>query len=378
VIGSTLGSSTENKIGLPLWISSTNGTYNKFLYNNFYLYTPVIDSANINNDQVSVFFVGWQYSEPGPIGLVAVRAIATLKDVPSLVIRTNLDVLLLNDTCFDIWTDINKPHLYIDKFDGKDYLIVAVTGRCDAFYRIAIEADLTRSAFEVFPKDDIVGLNTDIFSTTYDKNSKQIFYAYKKYNSDDISLHSFNVSNLSPKPAVRILTVNDTSPVFAFDQNKNVLYMAAASHDHIYQIDSSNIKNDLGIAVLPIDLKLVASMLVVDDFLYLVTWEPNAQLARINLPQHFCKIFCGTNGYCAEGKSNLCLCAPGYKNPSDNTVGVIQCLPAHEVDVYKNVINERGLAITFGILFAVAFIAAAGGWVMWWRSRKVDYSSLNS
>jgi len=336
----------------------------------------VIDSANVNNDQVSVYFAGWQYTNPG-MGLVAVRATATLNDNPSLVIRTSYDVLLLNDTCFDIWTDINKPHLSLDKLNGKDYLIIAVTGRCDAFYRIPIEADLTKSVFDVFPQDDIVGLNTDIFSTTYDKNSKQIFYAYKKYNSDDITLHSFNVSNLSPKPVVRILTANDTSPVFAFDQNKNVLYMATANHDHIYQIDSSNIKNDIGMAVLPVDLKLVASMLVVDDFLYLVTWEPNAQLARIRLSQHFCKIFCGTYGYCADGRTNLCQCAPGYKNPSTNNDGAIQCLPAHEVDTYLNVINERGLAIAFGILFFVAFIAAAAGWVMWWRSRKSVYSSLD-
>jgi len=152
--------------------------------------------------------------------------------------------------------------------------------------------------------------------------------------------------------------------------------MATANHDHIFQIDPLNIVSDLGQAVLPWSLRLVSSMLVVDDYLYLVTWEPNALIARIQTTKHFCKIFCGTYGYCADGPTNLCQCAPGYKNPASNTDGQIQCLPAHEVDIYENVIMERGLAIAFGILFFVAFIAAAGGWVMWWRGRKSVYSSL--
>jgi len=208
------------------------------------------------------------------------------------------------------------------------------------------------------------------------KHLLNFFFAFKKYNSDNITLHSFNVNTLQPGTVIRQLTVNASAPVFAFDQNKKVLYMATANHDHIYQLDPMNIANDFGLAVLPWSLRQVSSMLIVDDFLYFVTWEPNAFLARIQISGRFCKLFCGTYGYCADSKANLCLCAPGYKNPESNTNGPIQCLPSREVDIYLNVINERGLAIAFGILFFVALIAAAGGWAMWWRGRKSVYSSL--
>jgi len=74
-------------------------------------------------------------------------------------------------------TDTNKPHLYLDTFGGKNYLIIAVTGRCDALYKIPIEADLSKSVPAVY-LDNFVGYNNDIYSTTYDKTSSQLFFCF--------------------------------------------------------------------------------------------------------------------------------------------------------------------------------------------------------
>jgi len=330
----------------------------------------------LNSDKVDVYFAGWSY-EPSKAGLIVARAVATVSlTTPTIIVKTE-DVLLLNDTCFDIWTDINKPHLYIDTIGAVKYLIVAITGRCDSFYKIKLDTTKPFSVATYLPPyTETDKLNADIFSTTYDYKTHRLFYAYKKYNSDTISLHIFLMNEFLPSPVYKSLGHNDTNPILSYDKISDNIFFSSSDFDHIYKIPATAIdmKNP-PIATLPPKLKSVSSTLVIGDFLYLVTFEADAQLARMSISQHFCNNFCGTHGYCVI---NRCLCAPGYdfnvtQSPNDLKV----CIPKHQVDIINNIINERGVAIALGILFFIAFIAAVAGWVMWWRSRKSQYSSMN-
>jgi len=331
------------------------------------------------NDKVDVYFAGWSY-DFAKSGLIVARAVATISPslAPSISVKTE-DVLLLNDTCFDIWTDINKPHLYIDTFGGAKHVVLAITGRCDSFYKIKIDPIFSKSSFPP-PYTEIDRLNADMFSTTYDYKSQRLFYVYKKYNSDSISLHSFYVADFAPSPVYKNLGHNDTNPILSFDKNTDSLLFTSSDFDHIYKINASAVdwKATPPIATLPQKLKFVSSTWVVDDFLYLVTYEADAQLARIQISNHFCPIFCGAHGFCTLVQNiPECSCAPGFDFNKTQTTTIKDCIPKHEVDIIDHIIQERGVAIALGILFFIAFIAAVAGWVMWWRSRQSQYSTMN-
>jgi len=374
IIGSTLDS--MDAIALPLLVASTAG-YNSPLvpYSDKFLYTPAIDTASVVSDKVDVYFAGWSF-DPARFGLIVAKAVAVLTNNPSISVTAE-NVLLINDTCFDVWTEINKPHLYIDIIGGAKYLILAVTGRCDGFYRIKIDPTFSKSSYLTYTESDT--LNSDIFATTYDYQTQKLYYAFKKYNSQNnsISLHNFLVNPFTPSTLYLALQHNDSNPVLAFDRGTNSLFFASSDFDHVYRMVGSNTNITIAnIATLPPKLKSVSSMITIGDFLYLVTYEADAQLGRIQISQHFCNHFCGPHGYCAA-KPDLCQCAPGFvynitQHPSD----IKECVPKHEVDIMNNIVTERGVAIALGILFFVAFIAAIAGWVMWWRSRKALYSSM--
>jgi len=374
IVGSTFPEVSETKLTMPLLVATTAGVNSKTEpYEHWFFYSPVIDVSSLSNDKVDVYFAGWSYDMAKP-GLIIARAIADLSvTAPAIGVNAN-DVLLLNDTCFDIWTDINKPHLYIDNFNGVKHLIVAIPGRCDAFYKIKINpTPFSSSSWNSYTEDDKV--NADMFSAAYDYKSQKLFYVYKKYNSDTISLHAFAFSNFAPSPFYRNLGRNDTNPILTFDKNTDQLFFSSSDFDHIYKIpsDSFNTPNP-PIATLPPKLKSVSSTIVVDDFLYLVTFEADAQVGRIRTT-NFCAKFCGSHGYCSG--QNLCLCANGYAfNNTQTTTNSTDCIPKHEVDIVTNIINERGVAIALGILFFIALIAAVAGWIMWWRSRTSQYSSM--
>jgi len=374
IIGSTFPEFLDPKLSMPLLVASNSGANSPTVpYDYWFFYTNVIDVSSLASDKVDVYFIGWSY-DPAKTGLIAARASASVSILtPSISVKVD-DVLLLNDTCFDIWTDINKPHLYIDNFGGSKYLLVSIPGRCDAFYKIKIDPTAFSKSTSV-SYTDTDRVNVDMFSSAYDYKTQRLFYVYKKYNSDTISLHIFSFSDFAPSPVYKYLTHNDTNPILTYDANTDSLLFSSSDFDHIYKIPGSKIDTpNPPIATLPPKLKSVSSSIVINDFLYLVTFEPDAQLGRIQISTLFCNKFCGTHGYCSG--QNLCLCAQGYAFNA-TTVGNNTCVPKHEVDIVTNIINERGVAIALGILFFIALIAAVAGWVMWWRSRKSQYSQVS-
>jgi len=334
----------------------------------------VIDTSSLLFDKVDVYFIGWSY-DPANYGLIAARAVALVSpQTPSITVSVQ-DVLKLNDTCFDVWTDINKPHLYIDTFNGAKSLLVSIPGRCDAFYKIKIDTTTFSKSTYPYPYTEIDKVNADMFSSAYDYKTQKLFFVYKKYNSDTISLHSFSFSDFAPSPVYKNLAHNDTNPILAYDKITDSLLFSSSDFDHIYKIPANKIDTpNPPIATLPLKLKSVSSSIVLDDFLYLVTFEADAQIGRIQISNHFCNRFCGTYGFCSG--QELCLCAPGYAFNSTVPGANSTCVPKHEVDIINNIINERGVAIALGILFFIALIAAIAGWVMWWRSRSMQYTPV--
>jgi len=183
-------------------------------------------------------------------------------------------------------------------------------------------------------------------------------------------------SDISPSPIIKTLGKNDTNPILAYDHQKDTLLFISSESDHIYNIPGANIKATSLIASLPQKLRQVTAARVIGDFLYMVTYESDAQLSRIQISKRFCNNFCGTYGYCST-PPNLCSCASGYTlNVTASSSDPNTCVPKHEVDINNSIINERGAAIALGILFFIAFIAAVAGWIMWWRARQSHYHNV--
>jgi len=375
LIGTGIGINAP-QMGMPIAIAGTDGLVsNQQIYPNLALYTSVIDKSSLKDGMVNVYYVGWSLGGAST-GLVAVRAKAKLTSPLSINIAISTDVLNLQSGqshCYDIWTDINKPHLYMDDLGTNHTLVVAVTGRCDGIYRIQINPlEFQRSTFDTYYESATV--NKDIFSTAYNSKTHKLFYAFKEYNSDDITIFSYNILTWNPEPAFRKLNSNETIPVLTVDSSKDILYISTTDSDKIYKINGSNIKQDLGIATLPAPLSQVSSVLINGDYLYMVTWEANAQAGRVPISQSFCSKTCGSFGYCVAKPVEQCFCSQGYAR--DPSKPAFSCITAHELDIIKTVDIDRSLSVTLGVLFALALIAAIAGWFMWWRNRKAVYSSM--
>jgi len=315
-----------------------------------------------------IYLAGWELKNNN-LNLVVARTSATLVSPLKLEVIDSRNALVLNSTCFDVWTDINKPHMYIDTIDGDRHLIIAVSGRCGGFYKVNIQGIIAFFS-TVIPKCwTEEGTDRDIFSVSYNNATKTMFYTYKEYNSDKLDIFQLDMKGNMQKTSVsKSLNSNETIPVLGYDRHLNKLFVALTDSDRILQLNGDTLKDE-AVATLPISLRKVSSILVRNGFLYLATWEPSAKVGRIDLKQSFCNNFCGAYAYCSQ-PPNGCSCIQGYVFNDTDTSNPKPCVPKHEVDIQRIVREERSLAITLGILFGVALLGAIAGWVLWWRGRR--------
>jgi len=305
--------------------------------------------------------------------LIVSKAITTL-DTPLDISVGATDTLLLNDTCYDVWTDINKPHLRVDVIGSKKYLLVTVTGRCSTIYKIELNPAVTfnLAQFTFYNSDFINKINSGVTSDTYNNKTKILYYSLKEFNSDKIELRGFDANTMTPLDKIqRVILSNETVPILTIDSSADLVYVATTDSDTIYQMKGTDLSIS-SYAVLPLPLRKVASLSQIINFnnivkyLYLVTYEPIAKAARFDVSKAFCQNYCGRFGFCT---SNQCFCAPGYK--FDTSVKPNPpCVPNRDVDTYETVITERTLSVTLGILFGISTIAAIIGWFLWWRRRR--------
>jgi len=206
-----------------------------------------------------------------------------------------------------------------------------------------------------------------ITSTVFSNINQRIYYASKKYNSEESYLSTLTTADMRVINTVQ-LTANESTPILALDHGTDTIYIATAGFNNILKY-STDLKIQ-GIAVLPDMLKQVSSMYYNVGFLYMVTSEPNAVLGRIT-DINFCPTFCGIYAYC-EGTTKSCVCIQDYvKNPRNPA----ECAPFHYVQNELIVISEQTTAAAFGVLFAFAIIAGIAGWFLWFRVQSTYSSS---
>jgi hypothetical protein len=367
VVGTGLSKNTDRSLTTPIHTQDETHTNVGFPQPNIFLYTPIIDQGSVVGDSITTYFIGWTYTNGS---MSAVVSKATI-DLNTLIATFKPDdtLLLTNESteyhnCFDVWTDINSPYMTIDIIDGKKYLIVAISGRCDAIIKIFLNPDVPLFRFatwEVYTESKTE--NKDIFSAAYCNLTKTLFFTYKEYNSESTTLLSFNIKTMNLYSVHRPIHSNNSVPILVHDNENDYLYIAQAGSDQVLKIPGADITKTAEIATLPRELSQVSSMFFNKGFLYVVTWEPAASIGRLDAKKSFCTKYCGSNSYCSNPPLT-CTCSPGY----GLYLGV--CIPLQQVEVITTETVERTVSITLGVLFAIASAGAIIGWALWWRQRR--------
>jgi len=377
LIGSTYGPNDKTAlIGLPLQVAASDGTVFNTYFPDFYFYAVTIDPTTLQPDgSIKFYLAGWKYNQDKTIaGFVIAQARALLTATPRIIFNPQLDVLILEKICYDIFSELNRPEIYLNR----DQIIVTVPGHCNAFYKTPIPEGNSQLAGQTFVRFPIPG-NEKIVASTLNGANGKIYYALKNYNSAQITIKSFNSVGWVELKNSKTLALNETVPVFAIDEVGDRIFIATSGFDRIYQWKDINEEfTQTNVATLPYKLSQISSMMWVEDSLYLVTDEPDALIGRISI-ERFCTDFCGTNAYCIQADNNvpgICTCIENFALPPD-VYDTNQCVPKREVEVKVNMIDEETAAYVFLALFVVTLIIGIIGWVMWWRSRNADtYADL--
>jgi hypothetical protein len=208
-----------------------------------------------------------------------------------------------------------------------------------------------------------------ITSSVFNAKTKRLTFATKKFNTIESRLYSFDGQTMDSRSGREVpIRDNEATPILASDPVTNTIYVATAGFSEIVKYSEQDLSL-LGVAVLPPQLKFVSSMVFINQTLYMVTNEPDAEIGRIS-EKNFCLVFCGTYGYC-DGVKSECACIPDYEKDPKITDRFV-CSPSHYIKYQTNLEQEQGTAAAFGVLFAFAVVAGVAGWFLWYRGRNLQ------
>jgi hypothetical protein len=368
IIGTTYGSWKTNNFGLGIQVSSSDTTDRKVRkanVNNCFFFGVHVDpnTATVTNTY-NIYLVGHCFGNDKnrDKGLAVSRATIQFGgDLP--VIWKEEDVYILESKCYDVWTETHRPTLHLHKESGTEFLYVTIPGKCSAIYKLELSdsspfAPRLNNSYNFNSDPDLKDVK--IISSVINSDMKKMYVSAKKYNVDMSYLLVISTMTLRKIDSL-VLLANESTPVLALDAAKDIVYVATAGFDKIYKY--SNLRT-LGIAVLPSVLKSVSSMYYVNGTIYIVTFEPNAEIGRIS-EKNFCDNYCSIHGYCNAG---VCACIKDYdKDPVKQT---FVCAPTHYIQNQYVVQSEQGAAAAFGVLFVISIIAGVLGWFLWFRGQS--------
>lgn len=122
---------------------------------------------------------------------------------------------------------------------------------------------------------------------------------------------------------------------------------------------------------LPLYLTRSWAATVTHHHVYFVSNEQNSKVYRVD-KRDFCPATCPFFGYCKGGQ---CTCETGFE--LDKHKNVCNLIAAEKETIYIHRYHAaHGGEITLGILWALTLIAAAGGWYLWWKSRRGQYQAV--
>jgi len=280
--------------------------------------------------------------------------------------------------CYDTYTSTYKPYIGIKS--PNQYVLLAYPGACSRVFKIIIgdpnanfkDATVTRLAPYANPSQYIA-------SVAFDHQSEILWIASKTFELSNVTLQSLNTKTVMLTPFQHdfhydytpILTMASDSA--AVGPVRHQLVLAAAGSGRVYKYLAAPDGSSLtltSMAYLAPQFDQVGSTFYKAPYFYFSTFEPNAKLVRIH-NVNFCAASlkdCGDNAFC---KAGVCACWDGFYADSTGA-----CQPGYVRDVERQVAAETGATAALAVLLVLAIVAAIIGWFLWWRARKMTYSSL--
>jgi len=316
-------------------------------------------------------------------GFVVARAKAPINGAFAKVIIEDTDISdpLLDFSCYDIYTANNKPKLWINSLETM--LLLAIPGRCSFFAKFNLPPQLV-------PFRSIVPQVTDPTDTEFefisgielDQSAGVLWYALKKYNTEEASILSWDVAGWQPNSAVIPIPYGEADMILSIGKQKvagkdeDWLFVLASGANAIYRIvlNSNTAPTISGYASLPQILSRVSSAVYVAPYIYFTTYEPKADVARIHFSS-FCPYYCGNYSWCNNG---VCDCEPQYSPTYYANRTQSACIPTV---LHQGIVTEKessGAASIMGVLFAFALVMAIAGWYNYYsvKNSRSSYSTL--
>eukprot|EP01130_Rhizamoeba_saxonica_P001297 TRINITY_DN11176_c0_g1_i1.p1 TRINITY_DN11176_c0_g1~~TRINITY_DN11176_c0_g1_i1.p1 ORF type:complete len:523 (-),score=117.36 TRINITY_DN11176_c0_g1_i1:30-1541(-) len=380
VIGSSYGESGTPKFGLPIELLSPKSGKEPFstVFPGYYFYDVVLDTkVKPDGANATAYFIGFEYADKTNRGIIVARAhVYWGEKLKVEFISSNVkNINLVEADCYDIWDELHKPSLYIDPGvgqNGLDRLVIAIPGRCSILYGLDISEDplepLKNPSGPISPLGPNPTGDVHVVSYSFRSKDHRLFFTIRTYNTPGTSISSlktdtFTLEDLTPFN----VPTNSSNPVLQVDPSGDIIYLATSGMNKILALKkTSDNYEEVGSAVLAENFRDISEMLVVDGFVYFVTWEPNAVIGRI--PQiNFCSKWCGNHGFC-NGATSSCGCLPEYEQNPD--VEYADCIPKFVVELENEIKNNAGATTTLSVFLGLTLGAAALGWFLYYRIRK--------
>jgi len=323
----------------------------------------LIDTQRVVNGKHYVYLTGWADNQTSSFTIA--RSSVAIGDKQPITPPTNIDIIsLVEVNCYDQYNEIRHPKMFLTTSS----LYVIVQGFCSFILKINLNDTNDFSNYSYFLYNLTQNSPRVVTSIVLDTQTEYLYFTSKDSSSPYVKIIQLMFNSFTEIP---LQTLTDMEPgaevslVLAEIPTKYLIAVGAFTNVLLrFEILNTTLINK-AYAYLPDSLKLLRlfSTYYYAPHLYIATYTPAAQIARINM-NSFCSNWCSYNGYCLAG---TCTCMSGYyPDPTQICVS-----PPTQVINYQS--EEVGLSVVVALLCISNIIFI----FLWYRSRRNTYSAVS-
>jgi len=265
----------------------------------------------------------------------------------------SVDVLPLSYNRFTIFNSHYKPHVH---YDWDTEILVVVDPSTSNVYSVQAgpgTSPLSKLRSNLFSK-----MGMTMTSSFFHADTNLLYVGYAAEGIANGTLVSIEMGTITIQHSITFGMLLGNPRALTLDEPTDNIYVGFNGGNAVIQLDY--LLNIIGWQRVPDYLVRLEAAHVTTDHIYFITNEQHAKVIRVNKTD-FCPTLCPHWGFCQKGK---CVCDRLFHLSSDGSRCELTITQEEE---------EEGAAIALGVLFALSFIMAVIGWVLYWRARKSGY-----
>jgi len=328
----------------------------------FLLYNVIVDDRN-PYDIVS-YLVGWMPAILGTnetvhnvaFGIVRVHVNIMLPYLNRFFwFNYTTDVLPLTYGGYVAYNSVFKPHLH---YDNDTNILIVVDPATSALW--TVQAGPGNSPLSKLQFTSIRNSGVYITSTFFHPDTNILYVGYASEGIGNGTVQGYEMGRLTQQYSITFDQILGNPRALALDEPSDTVYVGFNGGDIVIQLNY--LLTVTGYQRVPFYATKIEGVRVGTEHVYFITNEQHSKVMRV-AKSDFCSKVCPYMGYCEKGK---CKCSPNYALSSDGKA----------CNLATSSKEEKGAAIALGILFAITFILATLGWILYWRVRKGGYQTV--